>query len=582
MQTLGDLVLSFQDRHGTAISWRDKEERKTITFPELYIQTRNYSRGFLERGLKPEDNVAIFTRNSPQWLPLVLGMNIAGISDVPRELFNTEEAKTIINHSDAKLVIVENEEMLKLARPFFSPEKIFSIDYIEGIRNVKEIYRQGRDSHKDIPNIDPNTRASIIYTSGTTGEPKGVMLSHNNYISNVEATLRRIKLNQEDKFLAMLPQWHVYGRLAILSAAYLGAETFYVTNIKSVLKELQEEHPKMMASVPRVWELVYKNLVEEIRKKGEFIENKLEKSIEADIANTIERNNSFKARANHLFMETTVYHKLRKKLGGKLHHIVSGGSAMPHHLKVFFYNAGLKIAEGYGMTETSPLISGCEQDLDNLFTTGPPLDNVKVKIIDQDTGEEQPEDIEGIIHAKGPNVMSGYYKNQKATDDVLKDGWMNTGDLGYINKGNVVITGRAGENIKLSNGEMINPRSLEATLEESQLIDIAVIIGRGWKGPALLILPNYNEIEAYAKKHKINYSDPKKLLFEPEIKALYQNEVNILNSKVEKPFEKVKDFRLIPELDTGKGLTATKKIKRPEVEKIYKEDIEKLSQKING
>ena len=572
-------MLSLQDRReAVAISWREEEERKRINFPELYIETINYSKGFLEQGLKPEDNVAIFTRNSPHWLSLVLGMNNAGISDVPRELFTEEEAKSIITHSDSKIVIVENQEMLKLARPYFSLEKLFSIEQIPGIRNVREIYEQGKDSTKEIPRISPNTRASIIYTSGTTGEPKGAMLSHNNYISNLEAILRRIPLSQSDKFLAMLPQWHVYGRIAILAAAYLGAETFYVTNLKNIASEMQREKPSVMATVPRVWEIVYKNFVEEVRKKGSIKKFFSDKLIEKDIEYMLKGKIPGKI---HTKLEHEAYSKLREKLGGNLHRIVSGGSAMPHYLKAFFYTAGLKIAEGYGMTETSPLISGSEQDLNSLFTTGPPLDNIEIRILDPNTGRPSKKGMEGVIHVKGPNVMLGYYKNQKATDEVLKEGWMNTGDLGYFVNENLKVTGRIGDNIKLSNGEMINPQRIESLLSENNLIGIPVVIGRGWKSPAALIMPNYNDIIAYAKNHKIHYDDPKELIYEPKIIELYKDAIKEINKQNMQKFERINDFVLIPELETGNGLTATRKIKRPEVERIYKKEIEQLESQVN-
>lgn len=497
MQTLQDLINSFEDLGDrTAVSWKD-DRLRSISFSELYNLVIGYSRGFLELGLEKGDKVAIISGNIPQWLALTLGINNAGLVDVPRGDDSTaEEIKHILSHSKAKAVIVENNMLFDKVEQCRPPnlEHIISIGDIEGAVSADSIFKLGNKSYIHIPVLSPDDTASIIYTSGTTGVPKGVELTHGNFTSNINGILKRLIICPDDKLISILPAWHAFERMAKYIAAGVGVETFYSTK-KTLVKDFQEQRPTIMVSVPRIWELFYNRIIENVDESGRLKKALFNHAVDAAISYA--ENPGLLRKIPYDVYNITVLSRLRKLLGDKFRLAISGGGALPNHIDQFFNAIGIELLEGYGLTETAPVVSVRVPGERSIGTVGKPLDSVEVKIVDPETGQEAEK---GIICVKGLNVMKGYYLDDEATIAVFKQGWLNTGDLGYFKNGNLVIAGRLKDIIVLSNGENINPSPIEEVLTRSSYIETAVVVGQDWKALGVLLVPNVDALHKYCSQ----------------------------------------------------------------------------------
>ncbi|MFW5852445.1 MAG: AMP-dependent synthetase/ligase, partial [Nanoarchaeota archaeon] len=549
-------------------SWKDNEKH-TITYNELYNSILNYSSAFLEMGLKKGDKVALISDNNPEWISLSLGMNYAGIIDVPRgNDASRQEIDHIVQHSDAKAVILENKKSKEIFDRS-SQENIRHVISIDDFAdesvdfNIKELNADKTSAR--VPEVDGEDIATIIYTSGTTGMPKGVMLTHHNFISNAHMCVDLLRNNENDKLLSFLPAWHVFERMAKYVSLLGGSESFYTTQ-KNLMNDISEQHPTVFPSVPRVWELVYSKLTKKLENS-----NYLEKAIFQ----------MFKSRI------------MAKKLGGKFKFAISGGGALPDYVDQFFNKINVKILEGYGMTETSPVITARTPENYTVGNVGKPLNGVTIKILDEVSGENVKEGIEGIIHASGPNVMKGYYKDPEATSEVIsvdENGkrWINTGDLGYIRKdGNLKITGRAKEMIVLANGENINPNTIENTLQKSKYIISAFITGQDKVDLCALIEPDKENLVDFCKENNIQVSENSyaDVLKDERVRELYSNEIRkYINKeagfKIHETIARNKFELLENPFEVGKELTPTLKFKRRKIETEYHKDtIENMYQR---
>ncbi len=559
METLQDLVESFPARGNLpAVSW-SAETGETVSpstdtdsepgvaslaYHELYHQIINYSRGLLALGAEPGDRVALFCHNRPEWIGLSLGINFASLVDVPRgENSTAEEIEYILDHARPRIIIVENRwfyDVVKksgYAESGLSPEGplLVTIEGIDGVSDIAAMRELGRKENRPLPAVTPGTTASIVYTSGTTADPKGVELTHGNFAGNLRALVTRIPLLPEDRLLSILPAWHTFERIAKYLALAMGAETFHTT-WRTLKEDLKTRKPTVMASVPRIWEMIHRTLVKQTQKLG-------------------------------IEIGETVYAKLKADLGGRFRFAISGGGALPDHVEDFYTAAGVEVVEGYGLTETTPVVAARVPGTPAPYTVGPLLNNVEGKIIDPDTREELPPGREGVLFVKGPNIMKGYYRLLVETRQVLsEDGWLDTGDLAYFAAdGNLSITGRIKEIIVLLNGENINPLPLEEALKKSDHITEAVVVGQDWKHLGVLIL---SEPEAG-----------------PAVPDIFKREINrLVNGRGDvKPFERIKGFRLLTDpFQPGRELTPTMKLKRTVIEKIYEEVIEDLRREIHG
>lgn len=468
---------------------------------------------------------------------------------------------------------------------------------------------QGDASFSEIAkSSQPDDLTTIIYTSGTTSDPKGVMLTNSNFMHNAINAPIAITINKNDNFLSVLPSWHVYERSIEYCALQVGASIAYSKPFKQVLlPDLKAEKPSVMCSVPRIWESVYKGIIDNV-KKGSSLQKTIfnwaikigEEYKEAEgILNgnwplfdraeyTTEELVQAKRTVKRLgwkyrLANKIVFKKVRELTGGRFRFAICGGGALNESIDKFFNTIGLIITEGYGLTETSPILAGRTKKDNIMFTVGPPLPEVEIKIMDKDDyNKELPNGEVGVILTKGPMVMKGYYKNEEKTREVIKDGWLNTGDLGKktYNGKYLKIMGRIKDTIVLRGGENVEPLPLEDRLKESEYINMAIIVGQDKPRLGALIVPDFETLKTYTKKENIKYKNIDELINHPKVVSLYQKEQKRLISKEHgyKPYETVMGIALLPyEFTVEAGeMTETLKVKRFEIHNKYKEEIDRI------
>ena len=498
-------------------------------------------------------------------------------------------------------VVIEKDHNLKNDLSIYSFNEITRIgekQLNEGNSHFSEISKKAR----------PEDLVTIIYTSGTTADPKGVMLLNSNFMHNIRTAPPFVGIKKEDRFLSILPSWHIYERTVEYCALSVGASTAYSKPYKQILlPDLKREKPTVMCSVPRIWESVYKGIMDKTKKASGLKKKifhwaintgKVFKEAEGILNNSLplfDRNEYSKeelAQAKktvkklswkYRLADKLVFEKIREITGGELRFAISGGGALTKVTDILFNIVGLKVCEGYGLTETSPIISGRVEEHNILFTVGPALPEVEIKVVNKDNyAEELPHGQIGVIFVKGPLVMKGYYKNQKKTREIIKNNWFNTGDLGKktFNGKYLKIVGRIKNTIVLRGGENIEPLPLEDKLKESNYINMSIIVGQDKPRLGALIVPDFDALAIYAKNENISYKNNQELIKKPEIISLFQKEQKRLISKENgfKPYETVMGIGLLLHdfsVEAGE-MTQTLKIKRFEVHKKYKREIDEI------
>ncbi len=455
----------------------------------------------------------------------------------------------------------------------------------------------------------PDDLITIIYTSGTTSDPKGVMLTHRNIMHNVNNLPKAVgDLNERDRFLSVLPSWHIYERTVEYCTISFGASTAYSKPFKQILlPDLLLEKPTLMCTVPRIWNTLYKGILDKI-KKGSSLERwlfykslaiaKRYKKARRTLDNTwplFDRNQftpeeiaEAQKTVNRLslpyrIVNKLVFKKIRDTLGGEAKFAISGGGALPEEIDLFFDAVDVLLLEGYGLTETSPVVAGRSQNNPIIFTVGEPIPETAVKIVDKEKHDlEMPHGQPGITMVKGDLVMKGYYKNENKTAEVLKDGWFNTGDLGKktYNGKYLKIIGRIKDTIVLRGGENVEPQPLEDKLEESLYISMAIVVGQDKPRLGALIVPDFEAIKEYAHHNNISYQDNQDLIKKKEILSLFQQEQKRLISKEHgfQPYETVMGIALLPEefsLEKGE-ITDSVKLKRFVIHEHYQKEIDRI------
>lgn len=500
-----------------------------------------------------------------------------------------------------KVVIIEKEYNKK-----HSPS-IFSFDEIN--RLGEKLLAKGDTKFSEISkSTQPDDLATIIYTSGTTSDPKGVMLIHSNFMHNIRVTPPTQRLNKEDRWLSILPSWHIFERIAEYCALSTGASTAYSKPFKQILlPDLKAEKPTIICSVPRIWESVYKGIIDKA-KKGSTLKKTMfnwaigigeeYKNAEGILNNTLplfdradytpEEITQSKKTVKSLgwkyrLADKLVFKKIREVIGGELRFAISGGGALLETVDLFFNTAGIMVCEGYGLTETSPVLTARNPENFIMFTVGPPLPEVEIKIVDKDNyDKELPNGEVGIVLTKGLMVMKGYYKNEEKTKEVIKNGWFNTGDLGKktYNGKYLQLVGRIKDTIVLSGGENIEPHPLEDRLKESEYINMVIIVGQDKSRLGALIVPDFEALKIYTEKEDIEYKNIDELINHPKVISLFQKEQKRLISKEQgfTPYETVMGIALLPNeftMDAGE-MTETLKMKRFEIHNKYKEEIDRI------
>jgi long-chain acyl-CoA synthetase len=559
---------------------------EAIPSQEFLRRVAGLSTALVELGVKPGDRVGLFSANRPEWHTADFATTGAGAITVPVYFNESPDRMTyILNHCGARVVFVVGVPQLqKLLAVRASLPELEQIVVADGGSDVpSECLRYETlivgASAADVSSyrmrasqVLPGQLASLIYTSGTTGEPKGVMLTHTNFCSNVTDVGQDFQLNPaEDVALSFLPLAHVYGRTMDYIYIFQGAALAYVESVDAVAQALLEVRPTITAAVPRFFEKIYARLVEQGSK------NTGAKRMLFDWAMRVaEMSAQWRASQRHANLAVTlqqkladalVYRKIRIGMGGRLRLISSGGAPLSKELAEFFWAVGIPIYQGYGLTETSPIVSS-NYPQNRMGSSGKPIPNVQVR-----TAED------GEILVKGPCIMQGYYKNPEATREVLsEDGWFRTGDIGHVDKDNYLfITDRKKDLIKTAAGKFVAPQPIENALKTSPYVLNAMVVGDKRKFIVALIVPNPATVAAKAADQGIKFASNTKLAAHPWVHALIDSEVKRLTVHLAQ-YETVKRFALLPEdftFDNG-SLTFTLKLKRRVVEQQYAALIESL------
>lgn len=577
-------------KSGNAIYRKVDDVYKGISYKELEEETDLFAFGLTSIGLKKNDCVALISENRPEWVYADFAMQLLGIINVPLyPSLTSESIEYILNDSESKAIIVSTgfqlNKVQKIAKNCKHLKHIIILNEHEDIgtaQNIltfKQVQEKGKEKKKSDPNflikssenIKDTDVCTIIYTSGTTGEPKGVILTHRNIISNVNAALEIFPITKDDIFLSFLPLCHIFERMAGYYTAFAaGCTIYYAESIEKVASNLQEAKPTLMTSVPRLFERIHSRIIKNVESQPPKKQKIFYWAVEVGkkyAAAKKEGSVSLGLKVKHRLADKLVFKKLRERTGGRLRFFISGGAALPKELGEFFEAVGIKIVEGYGLTESSPVISANRPDDYKFGTVGKPLPGVEVKIAP-----------DGEILARGPNIMQGYYKKKKETEETVINGWLHTGDIGaFDSEGFLMITDRKKHLFKTSAGKYIAPTPIENIFLTSKYIDQFVLIGDRRMFLSALIVPDYEALKEYADAHKISYSNESELTSNETIHKLIEEDMSKLQKKLAN-YEKVRKFALLDKpftIETGE-ITPSLKIKRKVVEEKYNDLIEKM------
>jgi len=630
-RTLTDVYRIAASRfHGRpAFAEKNKSgEYVPITYDQLYESGLDLAEALIEKGLEARDHVGLLADNRLQWIIADYGVLLAGAADVPRAADVTpEEIEYILEHCDARFTFVENLSVLKRVETI--RDKLPKLEFIilldpqaeapEGVLALNDLLEQGKAlrksgstrAEKRAAAVQPNDLFTIIYTSGTTGLPKGVQLTHANMCSQIKNL--PFPLHPDDRVLSILPVWHSYERVFEMIAIGNGLCTYY-TSLRSIAHDLQTVKPTVMASAPRLWENLYERILSRIHASSPLKQVLFQtayactkevqrarlffKGQELDVERRSPTHNprlALRRLAGLLIcaipsriMDKLVLSKLREIVGGKFRGTISGGGALPPHVDEFFNFIGIPVLEGYGMTETAPVLAVRTWDNLVIGTVGPLWPETELRIVDLNTREILYPDRraprfgsgrKGEIHVRGPQVMQGYYKNKEATDAVLRDGWMNTGDIGMMTfNGCLQILGRSKETIVLLSGENVEPTPIENKLCECPLVCQAMVVGQDAKHLGALIFPNLEEFQKLGLRsetiEELETNQEAIEILAPEIRRL------VCNTTGFKSFERIAAWRMIPKpFEVGDELTRTFKLRRHVIHEKYAAQIREISGK---
>lgn len=551
-------------------------EWQKISSGEYINMANKLSRGILKLGIKPGDKIAmITTATRTEWAVTDLGLLQIGVVTVPvYPTISAEDYEYIFNTAEVKYCFVSDRGLLdkvNAAKPNIPTlQGVFSFDNIEGAANWKEVLDLGEDDASQtevediMKTINPEDLATIIFTSGTTGKPKGVMLTHQNIVSNVLASDHRIPRKRsldykETRVLSFLPICHIFERMLFYLFQFNGFSIYFAESIEKMGDNIKEVKPHYMSVVPRLVEKVYDKIYDKGTSAGGL---KAKIFLWALGVNKAKTKMGRPSGLKEIIADKLVFSKWRDGLGGELVTLVSGSAALSERLNRMFQNAGIPILEGYGLTETSPVISVNSFDRMKIGTVGHPLDNLDVKI--QEDGE---------ITVKGPSIFKGYYKNQEMTAEAFTaDGYFKTGDIGHIDsEGFLKITDRKKEMFKTSGGKYVAPQVIENMAKASKFIEQIMVVGDGEKMPTALVQPDFNFAKHWAERHHLKIgTTPEEIAKSKELKDRIEKEIDYLNTKLGS-WEQVKRIELTPEVWSIEDglLTPTLKLKRKAIKEKF-------------
>ena len=626
IKLLKETVSSYPEAIAT-LSKDSEGEFVPTSYNQLYELVNAWGAGLIAYGVKRGDHLGLISENRKEWLISDLAILGIGAVDVPRGSDSTaDELKYILKHADCSITMVEDSVQLKkvlgvkkalpllktivvLDEKFRKKEdrkdgvKIFTFQEIMDMGNEK-IAKDPDFAEREFKLGEGDDLATIIYTSGTTGEPKGVMLSHRNFLYQIEKLPEILAITANDIWLAVLPVWHSFERIMQYVALGTASALAYSKPVGSImLGDMAALHPTWMASVPRIWEAVRSGIYRKINSEG-GIKKKLFYFFVAVGAAHAALLNRFRGllpqfRKSVRWLDITisiiplilltplnllgallVFSKIKKKLGGKFVAGISGGGALPPQVDKFYSAIGVLIIEAYGLTETAPAIAARIQIAPVPSTVGPPLSGTEIRVLDEHNNVLPPGEM-GVLYVRGEQVMSGYYHNPEETAKVLsEDGWLNTGDLVMLTHNNeIAITGRAKDTIVLLGGENIEPEPIEQAIRQSAYVDQVIVVGQDQKFLAALVIPSLENLEQYATSFNIPYLAKEDLVDTPEITELLEEEIeSVVNiRKGFKRFERIFRFKVLGNpFEVGRELTHTLKMRRNVISGIYKKEIEEL------
>ena len=539
----------------------------------------NISYGLLKLGVKKGDKIGTISPNRPEWNIIDMAILQIGAIHVPiYPTISETDYRYILEHSEVMYVFVSGWELFRKVKHIVPDipniKGVYTFKRFDDVPHLKELIELGKSNENELlleesrATVFPEDVASIIYTSGTTGKPKGVMLSHKNILSNVLNLYHIFPVDETSKVVSYLPLCHVFERTNIYILLYLGASIYYAENMGTIADNIREVKPHVLTTVPRLLEKVYDKIMAKGRDLSPVAKTLFFNAV--DLGNKYEydiKNPVFLLKQK--FYDKLIYSKWREALGGNMRAVVSGGAALQPRLARVFNAAGIPIVEGYGMTETAPVIS-CntfEKGKRKIGTVGPPVKNIQIKISES-----------GEILVKGDNVMVGYFKEPEMTKTTVVDGWMHTGDVGLVDEdGMLKITGRVKEIFKTSMGKYISPALIENKFKESAFIDQIMVVGENQKFAAALVVPDFEFLKGWCKQKECPFTNNGDMISHAEILNRFKEEINNYN-KFFGDTEKIKKFELLDHewtIETGE-ITANLKLKREFIYEKYADLINKM------
>ncbi len=575
----------------TAISYKKKGAFISLTYRQFYERVLLLARGLRKAGMQPGDRVAIFSENRLGWAISDFGIQSAGGITVPIYATNTgDQAAYVINHSGASIIFVSNrvqyEKLLAIREQIPGIKLIISYERFLGDLTfpVYTQYQLSEVSHPlsederktieaQINDISRDDLITIIYTSGTTGMPKGVMLTQENVICDTIFGLRKLNgLNKRETFLSFLPLSHVLERTGGYYAAfYTGSHVAFAENVQQVMENISEVKPTAMVSVPRLFEKIYSRIHENVHQMSRVQQQLFHLAV--DIGRTyvnlkyVEKKSVGMLEVKYRLFDRLIFRKIRQRFGGKLRFFICGGAPLDKTIYEFMWIIGIPVFQGYGLTETSPAVTLANREEIRFDSVGKSLEDTEVKLAE-----------DGELMVKGPQVMKGYYRNRKATEETIVDNWLKTGDIAEIDEeGFVYIVDRKKEIIVTAGGKNIAPQPLENELKLDKYISQVFVFGDRKPYLVALLTPNIERLIDFAREEKLSYIDTEDLVSHSRILELYSHRIENFNTGLPS-YETIKKFVLLPREFSIEGgeLTPTLKLKRKEIYKLYRDRIENM------
>ena len=589
--TLVDVFIHIARKHKRpdTLNYKSGESWRSISSDEMLQRAKSIAAGLHAIGVNPGDRVAILSESRVEWTLTDAGSIFAGTIDVPiYPTLTPPQVRYILNDSGASVLFLANREKFDELQDalgecpqvkhvvFFEPDGVTSA---EGL-TLRQLEDKGRELEQREPGfVDrivastrPDDLATIIYTSGTTGEPKGVMLTHSNLVSNLIDSSGHLSFGEHDIALSVLPLSHVFERQAMYMYLHQGMAVYFAESLQTIGPNLREVHPTVLVGVPRIFEKIYARIRERAAEAGKVSAALLAWSVSVarEYAKHVIAHEPVPAflKLQHWIASKLVFSKWQWAFGGRMRLLVSGGAALPEDLSYIYTGAGIPIVQGYGLTETSPVITTSKIEDIRPGTVGKAIPNVDIRIAE-----------DGEIEVRGPNVMQGYYNKPEETRAVFtSDGWFKTGDIGTLDKdGFLRITDRKKELFKTSGGKYISPQPIEQAIKGSRFVNQVVLIGAERKFPAALIVPVWEQLESYCKLKGIEFKSRNELCHHPRIINLIERQIDALTPNLAK-YERIKKVALLENEFTIEGgeLTPTLKVKRRVIDDKYRDVIEKI------